>query len=100
MCWIAEEGIRVWLSSVFTSRRVFTNWLGNSMPFELSNCARSFTVPVTVSIWLSIVISFPFGQQLLLRAVIGFHLSVLPPRICSRTWGRLSSASVKITVMG
>ena len=30
-----------------------TNWFGNSALSELSNWARTFTVPVVVSIWLS-----------------------------------------------
>ena len=38
----------------FSSRRAFTNWLGKSALSLLSKMARSFSVPVVVSIWLSV----------------------------------------------
>ena len=41
---------------------MFTNWLGNSTSFLLSNTAFSFAVPVVVSIWLSAVSSSPVAS--------------------------------------
>ena len=40
---------------VSTRRRMLTNWFGNSVIASLANWARSLTVPVVVSIWLSSV---------------------------------------------
>ena len=56
---MAFVGIRVMPFTVLTSSRVFTNWFGKRALSLFSKSARSFTVPVVVSIWLSIVSSLP-----------------------------------------
>ena len=48
---------------VFTNRRAFTNWFGYSFSSGLANNARSFTVPVVVSIWLSKVPKVPVANN-------------------------------------
>ena len=48
--------------TVRTRSRVLTNWLGKSSFFLLSNCARRRTVPVVVSIWLSMAMSSPVAR--------------------------------------
>ncbi len=53
----STAGVGTMVASLMTSTSsfVFTNWFGNSMLSLLSKRARSLTVPVVVSIWLSMV---------------------------------------------
>ena len=54
------------LARVSASSCALTNWLGNNALSALSNIARSFTVPVVVSIWLSTVASVPVASCVVL----------------------------------
>ena len=97
---MADDGISVTPSSVFTSRRVFTNWFGKSASLVLAKSARPFTVPVVVSIWLSSVNSAPLAIFVCaVRSKASTGSLAFAFRRAS-TWPRLSSGMVKITVMG
>ncbi len=87
-------------ASVFTSSRVFTNWLGNSALFLLSNTDRPFTVPVVVSIWLSSAINFPLAIFVCAVRSKASTVSLAFLRRRAATGPRLSSGMVKITVIG
>ena len=59
---------------VWTRSRMFTNWFGNSFSSLFSNSARSWIVPVVVSIWLSTVCSVPVASMVGLGAIPGLDL--------------------------
>ena len=82
--------------SVRSSRRMFTNWLGNSVPAAFWNRALARTVPVCTSIWLSSVRNTPLSSTLLRvrsRAVTGRRLSSFTDSMArawmsgTRSWG-------------
>ena len=52
-----------WSRIVSSSSWTVTNWFGNSTSSGLSNIARSLTVPVVVSIWLSTVSRLPAASR-------------------------------------
>ena len=64
--WIAAVGTVTTFCRVFTRSRALTNWFGNKALSALSNCARTFTVPVVVSIWLSTAETLPMASCLTL----------------------------------
>ncbi|EDS99578.1 hypothetical protein BamIOP4010DRAFT_6905 [Burkholderia ambifaria IOP40-10] len=66
----------------------------------LSNVARSLTVPVLVSIWLSSVSSEPVSSGTVLLRLYAVTDSFLPVFTCLRIGDRLSSDVVKITLIG
>ena len=70
-----------------TSRRAFTNWLGNSALSWLSNVARSRTVPVVWSISLSTVVSAPDASLRFMSRSYASTASVCPARIFCSTVG-------------
>ncbi|MNT41526.1 hypothetical protein D3C72_1778870 [compost metagenome] len=86
--------------SVSTRVRTLTNWLGNSMPSALGKTALSLTVPVVVSIWLSVVSSVPSPSWLRTWRSHACTGSFSPALSFFSTEGRLSSGMVYITAMG
>lgn len=70
------------------------------MPSLLSKFARSLTVPVLVSIWLSSVASEPVSSGTVLLRLYAVTDSFRPAFTCLRICGRLSSDVVKITLIG
>ena len=68
---MVAEGIKVTPSSVSTNSRVLTNWLGNNAKSSLLKMARTFTVPVVVSIWLSRASNLPLRDLRLCSAIVG-----------------------------
>jgi hypothetical protein len=77
-----------------------TNWLGNNSLSALSKSARSFTVPVVVSIWLSTVASVPVASWVVLLRSNATTGSFAPAASRFITCGTSSSGSVKITEIG
>src|SRR5262249_29729136 len=98
--WIAADGTAVAPRSVVTRSRAVPNWLGNSASSALSTRARSRTVPVVVSIWLSIAISCPLASR---RACTRSSASTGRPAPwsgCARTSPRSSSEIANTTLIG
>jgi hypothetical protein len=62
--------------------------------------ARSLTVPVVVSIWLSSVSSVPPSSDVVLLRSYAVTESFVPDCACSRICCRLSSEVVKMTLIG
>ena len=94
-------GTSVTPSSVCTSRRVLTNWFGNSAKSSLLKTARSFKVPVVVSIWLSSASNCRCASFVCAGTIIGFdgQHRVLAKLGLRRDRG-YPPAMVKITVIG
>src|SRR5208283_3655099 len=100
LCCTAALGISVAPSSVFTSSRTFTNWLGNNDESALANSARAFTVPVVVSIWLSSVNSVPVAICFCPPRSNASASSFARLRSCGWIFPRSSSATVNTAVIG
>jgi len=66
----------------------------------LAKLARSLSVPVVVSIWLSSVASWPTSTCVLPVRSNAVACRVWPAWTCFKTAGRLSSGRVKITEIG
>src|SRR5579863_9730369 len=98
--WIAATGTTVWFGSVSTRRRIFTNWLGNSLPSVLSNMARSLTVPVVGSTTLSTVASLPLAIWVVWLRSQASTSRTAPWDTRPMTWEILSYGTVKTTDMG
>ena len=97
---MAATGTTMASFTVSTSRRTLTNWLGNSASSALSNMARSFTVPVVVSIWLSVVASLPWPSWFFCARSSAVTGRMAPSRRRLRTGGSASSGMVNITEIG
>ena len=80
--------------------RTLTNWFGKSALSSLANSARSLTVPVVVSIWLSKVRSFPVASFVFCARSQASTGTGVPDFSRATTCGRLSSGIGKITVIG
>ena len=77
-----------------------TNSFGNKRSSAFGKFARSFTVPVLVSTWLSIVSTLPVASFLLSDRSYASTASDVLPFSFSRIGWMSSSATVKITEIG
>ncbi len=97
---MAATGTTVASLTVSTSSRTLTNWLGNRLSSLLSKMARSLTVPVVVSMTLSVVSSLPTPSSVFCARSSTRASSAAPAFRRARTCGSVSSGMVKSTEIG